>query len=294
MNRLTIRIPQPLYFFIVIVITELILVSGALLILLPTGFLKQLPLDIFGYVIIYKTIIAIIVVIIMGRNRWAERQNILKGGGLLLGHVVGMLLGGSLGVRYGGGFWGLLGAVVLYLLVGRIGMKVSFAIGNQLDRLSSPTEQVDADSTIRSIRPSALLLSLYGIIAPALFVLIAVLISSSGVPVSEYSESLLTARIVVITLSLISITLPWLLRTRWKIKPVTNNVVSQENAIFILGMAFSVAPVIYGFFLFLVFGVSVIELSIFAVASSLALILWSANTKPGHQKTNEENPHQQV
>jgi hypothetical protein len=264
-------------------------VSGAVIILLPTGFLKQLPLDIFGYLLLYKTIIAIIAVIIIARNQWAERLNILKGGGLLLGHVVGLLLGGILGGRYGGVIGGVVGIVILYLLVGRIGAKISFAIGNQLDRLSPPTEQGDTDSTIRSLRPNALLLTLYSVIAPALFLLIAMLINSSGVPVSEYSEALSIARIVVIALLLISILFPWLLRTRSMMKPATN-VVAQENAIFILGMAFSITPVIYGFFLFLVFGASIIELSIFAVTSSLAAILWSANTKLRQQKANEENP----
>jgi hypothetical protein len=271
------------------VITELILVSSAVLILLPTGFLSQLPLDIFGYILVYKTVIAAIVVIIIGRNRWTERLNIVKGGGLLLGHVVGLLLGGILGGRYGGIFWGIVGIVVLYLLVGRIGAKISFAIGSQLDRLSSPTEQVDADNTIRSIRPNALLLSLYGIIVPTLFVLVAVLLNSSGVPVSEYSASLPVARIVVITLSSISIFTPWLLRTRWKMKPITN-VVSQENAIFILGMGLSVVPAVYGFFLYLVFSASIVELSIFAVVSSIAVILWSANTKLRQPKVDQENP----
>ena len=293
MNRSTIRMPHSLYYLIIMVSTELILVSGAVIILLPTGFLKQLPLGVLGFLLAYKIIITTISLIVVARNRWQERLTIIKGGGMLLGNLVGLLLGGILGGRYGGLFWGIVGAIGLYLIVGWIGAKISSAIGSQLNTLLPSMEQADSDSTIRSIRPNALLLLFYSVIAPALFVLIAMLMNSSGVPVSEYSEALPTARIVVIVLSLISILLPWLLRTRSMMK-TTTNVVARENAIFILGMACSAAPVIYGFSLFLVFGASIIELSIFAVSSSLALILWTANTKLRQQKVNEENPHQQV
>jgi len=59
----------------------------------------------------------------------------------------------------------------------------------------------------------------------------------------------------------------------------TTSIVSRENAIFILGMGLSAAPMVYGFLLFIAFGASIIELSLFAVASSLMAIIWSANKK---------------
>ena len=100
------RLPRPLYYLLITTITELILVSGAVLILLPTGFLRQLPLGVLGFLLVYKTLIATIVLIIMAQKRWQENAMIVKGGGMLLGHVVGLLLGGILGGRYGGGVLG--------------------------------------------------------------------------------------------------------------------------------------------------------------------------------------------
>jgi hypothetical protein len=272
------HLPRPLYYVLITTITELILVSGAILILLPTGFLKQLPLGVLGFFLIYKTIIATVVLIIMDRKRWQEQAVIVRGGGLLLGHVVGLLLGGILGGRY----WGVLGAIVgvitLYLILGRIGAKISSAIGNQLNRAFFSPEEVESLSTVRLAVPTGLLLIIYGLVVPALFVSIALFLNNSSISISKYSEDLPTARTVVIALSLVSIVFPWLLRPRWMMKS-TSNTMARENAIFILGMGFSVASVVYGFFLFLVFGASIVELSIFALASSLAAIIWGTNTK---------------
>lgn len=271
------RLPRPLYYVLITAVTELILVSGAVLILLPTGFLKQLPLGVFGFLLIYKTIIATIVLIIMDRKRWQEHVLIAKGGGMLLGHVVGLLLGGILGGRYGGVFGAIVGVISLYLLVGRIGAKISSALGSQLDRIFFSTEEVQTVDTVRLAQPAGWLLIIYGVIVPALFVVIAIFLNSFAVPISKYSNGLSTARIMVIALSLLSIVLPWLLRPRW-MKSITNSVV-RENAIFILGLGCSIAPAVYGFLLFIAFGASIIELSLFAVASSLMAIIWSANTK---------------
>jgi hypothetical protein len=185
-----------------------------------------------------------------------------------------LLLGGILGGRYGGILWAIVGAISLYFLTGRIGAKISSALGSQLDRRFFPKEEAES---ISRVRPTGLLLIVYGAVVPALFVLIAIALNRYAVPTSEYSEVLSTARIVVILLSLFSIVLPWLLGSR-RLKPATS-AIARENAIFILGIGLSITPVVYGFFLFIVFGASIVELSIFAVVSSLTAILWSANTK---------------
>src|SRR5574341_1226495 len=124
MNQITMRLPRPLYYFLITTVTELILVSGAVLILLPTGFLKQLPLGVLAFLLIYKTIIATIVLVIVARNRWQDHLTLIKGGGYLLGRVVGLLLGGILGGRYGGLFWAVVGVITFYMLIGRIGAKI--------------------------------------------------------------------------------------------------------------------------------------------------------------------------
>lgn len=271
------RLPRLLYYLLITTLTELILVSGAVLILLPTGFLKQLPLGILAALLVYKTLIATVVLIFMARNRWQDRLTLVKGGGYLLGRVVGLSLGGILGGRYGGVLGAIVGAIVLYMLMGRIGAKVSSAIGNQLDRISSSSEEAGSVSPLQRVRPPRWLLMIYGVVVPATFVIIAMLMNGLAIPVIRYSAGLPAARIVVIALTLLSILLPWLMRNR-SIMKSTTDAVARENAIFFLGLGLSVAPVIYGFCLFIAFGASTIELGIFAIVSSLAAIIWTANT----------------
>jgi len=285
MKQSTMSLPRPLYYILITTITELILVSGSVLILLPTGFLKQLPLGVLGFLFAYKTVIATIVLIIVARNRWQEHLTIIKGGGYLLGRVVGLLLGGILGGRYGGIFWGIVGAVSFYMIFGRIGAKISFAIGSQLDRIFSPSQDAESVSTLQRALPTRWLLIIYGVVVPALFVVIAIFLNRSAISISQYSKELPTARMVIIALSLLAIVLPWFMRNRWMVKSTTS-VVARENAVFILGMGLSVAPVVYGFILFIAFGASIIELSMFALSSSLAAIIWSANTKSKQEEAD--------
>jgi uncharacterized membrane protein len=116
--------------------TELILVLGAVLILLPTGFLSQLPWEGLGFLLIFKTVIAIIATIMVGRMQpLRSRALVSRGTGLILGHVVGLLVGGILGGRYGGLLLGIIGMVGGYLLVGQVGSRISYAIGLQLEKL---------------------------------------------------------------------------------------------------------------------------------------------------------------
>jgi len=266
MKQSTFHLPRSLYFVLVTTSTELILVSGALLVLLPTGFLKQLPLGVIGFLLIYKTIIATIVLIVMDRKRSQYHAAIIKGGGILLGRVVGLLLGGILGGRYGGVFGAIFGVIILYIIIGRIGAKISSIIGAQLEKFFFSSEEVEPVSTIRLVQPTGC----------ALF------LNNSSISISQYSDELPTARIVVIALSLFAIFSPWLLRTRWAMRSTTNWI-ARENAIFLVGLASSAAPVVYGFLLFIVFGVDIIELGLFAVASSVVAIIWYTNAKPRHQ-----------
>jgi len=282
MKQSTFHLPRSLYFVLVTTSTELILVSGALLVLLPTGFLKQLPLGVIGFLLIYKTIIATIVLIVMDRKRSQYHAAIIKGGGILLGRVVGLLLGGILGGRYGGVFGAIFGVIILYIIIGRIGAKISSIIGAQLEKFFFSSEEVEPVSTIRLVQPTGWLLIIYGLGVPAFFVAFALFLNNSSISISQYSDELPTARIVVIALSLFAIFSPWLLRTRWAMRSTTNWI-ARENAIFLVGLASSAAPVVYGFLLFIVFGVDIIELGLFAVASSVVAIIWYTNAKPRHQ-----------
>ena len=142
MKTSNLRLSRPIYLVLIVILTELILVIGALLILLPTGFLHELPLGIFGFLLLFKTIITTIAVIIAaGTQPQQPRVLLSRGVGLVLGHVIGLLLGGILGGRYGGPFWAIVGIVGGYLLAGRVGARISYAVSMQLERLS-PSEEI--------------------------------------------------------------------------------------------------------------------------------------------------------
>ena len=53
----------------------------------------------------------------------------------------------------GGVFWAIVGVISLYLIVGRIGAKISSAIGHQLDRVFASTEEIESVSAVRLARP---------------------------------------------------------------------------------------------------------------------------------------------
>jgi hypothetical protein len=74
----------------------------------------------------------------------------------------------------------------------------------------------------------------------------------------------------VVVLSLFSLVVPWFMQKRMSQKQIPN----VAFIVFWLGSALSIAPVLYGFLLFLL-GASIVELGIFAVASSLSAMIWS-------------------
>jgi hypothetical protein len=137
LNSKLVRVPKGVYYSILVIVTEIILVSVAALILLPTGRLSGLPLEIIGYVLIYKIIIAIAVVNVAAYRNWQEHSILLRGIGLLLGRFVGLILGGLLGIIFGGAVGAILGAVVVTFAMGRAGSWISFKLGMRLDQMVS-------------------------------------------------------------------------------------------------------------------------------------------------------------
>jgi hypothetical protein len=65
------------------------------------------------------------------------------------------------------------------------------------------------------------------------------------------------------------------MKKRWRMK-YQSSTSSPDSMVFLAGMPFSVAPAVYGFLLF-VGGASFLELCCFALASTIAGIIWSLN-----------------
>jgi hypothetical protein len=112
------------------------------------------------------------------------------------------------------------------------------------------------------------------VVLPWLVVIIALLLNYFDIAGNYLIEWLPIARIIAIVLSVLSICFPWLMRKRQFIE-FQSSTSSPGSVAYWLGLSWSVVPVIYGMFLFLAMGVSIIELCLYAMASSTAAIVWS-------------------
>jgi hypothetical protein len=265
---------RPLYYFLVSIITQFILAAGAIIILLPTGLLSLLPLQMTGALMAYNVAIATFVAAIISGQQGQNERSIQQGAGLVLGHLVGLVVGGFLGSHYGGPVWAIGGAVICYFLVGWIGSRISLAVGSELERLATSSGEPEQRAETRTAKQNASPLFFYGAVVPLFFMTAAMFVKTSGIIVPPYSDVLPTARIVLIVLSLCSIAIPWLRRTEWL---KNAHALTHEPVAPIIGLGLSLAPVIYGFLLFVAFGMSMAELSVFAVAASIAATTWGMN-----------------
>ncbi len=275
---MTMPVPRPVFHFLVSASTQLILIVGALLILLPTGILLHLPWSMLTALFVYNIVVATLVAVVLTNHSLQNKPAVIKGAGLVLGHLVGLVLGAFLGSEYGGPVWALVGAAVLYFIVGWVGSKVSLATGAALEKLAAPRWESDADKLVRTSaarrnRPSW---CVYGAAVPAVFLVAAMFVKMAGWPIGQYAEVLPTARIVIAPLSLLSILIPWLRRTRWMER--ANGTLAHGTTITLIGVTLSLAPAFYGFLLFVAFGLSITELVLFALAASIATATWGAHT----------------
>jgi len=265
---------RPLYYFLVSILTQFVLAAGAMMILLPTGLLALLPLPMMGALMAYNVAIATFVSAIISGQHGQNERSIQQGTGLVLGHLVGLVLGGYLGAHYGGPAWVIGGAVICYFIVGWIGSRVSLMVGMELERLASADAEPEPRAEVKAARPLTSSLFFFGAVVPMFFMTAAMLVETSGAHVPPFPDVLPAARIVLIVLSLCSIAIPWLRRTEW---------LKQQHALThapvapMIGLGLSLAPVFYGFVLFMACGLSVAELSIFAAVASIAATTWGMN-----------------
>ncbi|HNE06202.1 MAG TPA: hypothetical protein PLT08_16875 [Anaerolineales bacterium] len=207
--------------------------------------------------------------------------------GIYLGRFFGIILGGFLGhevadtLKQSNLIGVIIGALAFYFAGRWIGSKISVLIGSQLDKvLSIPESQatVNIVETKSTSRFASIGFILYGVILPFLLVVIGLLMDYFDIPIGYLPELLPVSRIVVILFSIFSICAPWFLKSRWisKYQTLTS---SPESIVYWLGLVFSIVPAIYGFVLFLAMGASIIELCLYAAASSIAAIIWNMNNK---------------
>ncbi len=270
------QVPRPLYHLLTTTITQIVLAMGAILILLPIGLLGHLSWSMVSILLAYNVIVATLLAVIL-TNRSAENKTpVLKGEGLVIGHFVGLFLGAFIGIHLGGTAIAIGSAALLYFAIGWLGSKISFAVGTELDRLASSPQESANDRLIRSAaRRNMNSLFVYGAAIPAVFLLAAVFVKSSGLTFPQYPEILPTARMVLVALSLLSILIPWLRRSHRMRHQGTRR--AGEWAVFFAGLGLALAPAICGFVVFVASGMSITELSLFALAASLAVTTWATS-----------------
>jgi hypothetical protein len=269
------RIPRPLYYFVLSLVTQVVLAIFALAIVVPIGLLGQLPWSMIGFLFAYNVVIATLIALALNSHSPANEAPMTRGCGLVLGHLVGLLVGGFLGLKLGGFVWSIAAAAVLYFAFGWIGSRISAAVGAYLDRGAVPASPLGFRTAFRLTRPKDSSLFLYGAIIPGILMAAAILLRSSGLAFAQYPAVLPTARTALVVLSLISIIIPWVQRVR--VVPSRQNTVTRGSALWLIGLGLSLAPAFYGFLLFVAFDMSIAELSLFAVVASMAATAWGAS-----------------
>jgi hypothetical protein len=271
------------YFILVSSLTNLtFLVVGIFILALFSVKLSSILLAILIFLLLWKGALVGLV-----SWFWYKRANnkefLVKFIGIYLGRFFGIFLGGFLVYRIFGrlqqsetiGF--LVGAFAFYFAGRWIGSKLSVLIGRQLDTAISVPEMQIAQQAAdpKSIRRfvSVGYIS-YGVLFPLLLVALGFVMEYFEVPIGFLPEFLPISRIIIIGLSIFSIAAPWLLKNRWrnKYKALTP---SPESMIYWLGLVFSIVPAMYGFILFFAMGASILELFLYAVASSIAATIWT-------------------
>lgn len=120
---------------LVVLMNALILVAAATMFLLPTGIFNRIPLWVFGFLIAFKTIIALFVAVIaVGVQPRQPIASLSLGVGYVQGRFFGMVVGGILGGVLGGIIGAIAGLLAGTILVGRGTARMSSYFGEQLAR----------------------------------------------------------------------------------------------------------------------------------------------------------------
>jgi len=266
------------------------MVIGLIAITLFSLSIKGEVVSIIGIVLLWKGALVGFITWVYHRQS-NNKEFAVKFIGFYLGRFFGIFIGAFLGVRIVAlvglrmefvGF--IIGALSFYFVGRWIGAKTSFTISGQLDKVVSI---IETERPLVSVEKMGffkrVFLIIYTVMLPLLFVIIAVLINYLGIRIDSMIELLPIARIFAVGLIAFSIFYLWFIRKRSSMKAQTKITLS-EPTIYWLGLSFSIVPLIYGFFLFLGFGASIIELCIYAFISSISGIVWNASNPSANER----------
>jgi hypothetical protein len=267
-----------LYYALLCGITDLIfMVSGA--ILFGLAFWRIFNPRLFIVLILFLLWKGFLVGSVMWffHKRHLDQGFSVKFIGAYLGRYSGFIIGGFLGAGIADllgqsqTVGGIVGCVTLFLAGWWLGPNVSVYADRQLNKhflIAQAQETVIIMGLVKQT-----ILFIYGIIIPLLWVAIGFFFQYFRIPIeSQYVKFLSIARIAAIVVSVYAIGSAWWLR---KYLTMKSNFSSRfPGGIFLLGPAVTAMPAVYGLVLFLVMGASMIELCLFAAATSISMIIW--------------------
>jgi hypothetical protein len=275
-------IPPFLYFFLISFLTTLVFIMVGIIAVAPFSLKSTATIVIILSVfLLYKSGIVGLVAWFTERKS-NNKEFLVKFIGRYQGGFFGIIIGGFLGAKIldllgQTNFLGFIaGALGLYFAGRWIGPKVSYNIAGLLEKVAPIRVYQEQEIVIKAMPAKTASQFVFIIALPLAFVIIGLLLSYFEVPIGYMIEYLPIARIIVILLSIFVIIYPWLMKKRWRMK-YKSSTSSPDSMVFWLGIPLSVVPAVYGFILFVGVGASFLELCCFALASTIAGIIWSLN-----------------
>ena len=274
-------ISPTLYFIIISFLTDLLyIVVGAVIIIIISIRSWKTWAPIFSFFLLWKGVLVGIAVRLLYKDP-DKKDYLIKFIGSYYGRFFGLIFGAYLGsllfntfeIESVIGF--IIGALALFFLGGWKGSVVSNVIALKVDKILSfsvVNEPINYEN-LNINRKIAILAHIIPVIVPLISILIAIVMKYSNIDVAEFSQYKSLGRIIAIILSIYSISFPWLMKNKLK-TDFTRKRPSLGTSSLWLGLTFSYVPSAYGLILFILTGISIYELFVYAIVSSIMGSIW--------------------
>ena len=254
------------FYTLVSAITAVIFVLPASLVFFAVHFWDNAAVTIFAILFLLKSPVMGWGVGVFIKRFTKEMK--LRGLGWYHARLVGFLVGAALGNEIANGIGAILGALIFYFLGRWAGPKVSYAVAAWIERYYKvPGIHMDRVPAKRESMPPSVVF----LLALLIFILVGFLVDYFDIGRPFLPEYLPVARVIAIVLSIVMVSLPWLLKYRAMRETQTNKQHPVDSLI--VYVAFSIGPAIYGLILFFL-GAALFELIAFVAASEIAGVIW--------------------
>jgi len=258
-----------IYYLLVSGLTSLVLMVAAaasLLVIQP----ERSLMIVLILLILYKAVLVGFGAWVVHQQSKYDRVYITRFTGSYLARFYGILLGFFLGAEIAGWMGAIAGAVLLYIAGRWAGSRLSESIGAGLAGrfvLEKLEVQPSIEEKVSKRWRWVILAALY----PALVVLAVVMMSNFGM--QDYGipqEWLPIARIIIIVLTIFEVSAPWFFQ-----KVAEKSHQECQINLFRFGLAASLTPAVFGFFLF-VCGGTTFEVIVLGLISSGSAMFWGS------------------